>query len=224
MCFDRNYNQAFRQIKHALQLNPRLAGARSYYSICLAITGKHEESIDQGKKALDLDPLTPMAWINLGGRYYYARKYELCVENVMRSLEIDPEFTMTHYYLAYFYSQMKMYNEALSEIHRVFRAFGRQNTQFLAAEAIIKACSGDHEGAESVVDEIMALSKEKYASSFWLATIYVTLGRADKAFEYFKIAWQSREVLMIFLNVDPVFDPVRHDPRFTALLEKMNFI
>jgi tetratricopeptide (TPR) repeat protein len=201
-----------------------LAGARSYYSICLAITGKHEESIDQGKKALDLDPLTPMAWINLGGRYYYARKYELCVENVMRSLEIDPEFTMTHYYLAYFYSQMKMYNEALSEIHRVFRAFGRQNTQFLAAEAIIKACSGDHEGAESVVDEIMALSKEKYASSFWLATIYVTLGRADKAFEYFKIAWQSREVLMIFLNVDPVFDPVRHDPRFTALLEKMNFI
>lgn len=224
MCFDRDYEKAFKQIERAIELDPGFAGARTYYSICLAITGRHEESIKEGKKALELDPLTPMMQVNLAGRYYYARRYNLCVESVKKTLDMDPGFEIAHFYLAYFYNQMNMHREAKDEIKRVIRFFGRKNPQFLAVLAIILACSGDARGAEKVVDEIQELSKEKYTSFFWLGTAYVTLGRYDEAFEMFEKAYLGKEVLMIFLFVDPIFDRVKTDSRFQSLLKKMNFI
>lgn len=224
MCFDRDYDRAIEQIKIAINLDPGSAGAHTYHSICLAITGRHEESIKKAKKALELDPLTPIMQINLGGRYYYARKYEECIESVKKTLEMDPGFEIAHYYLAYFYNQMNEQQKALEEIKRVISVFGRDNTQFLAALAIILASMNDNEGAESVVGEMLELSKEKYTSFFWLGMIYVVLDRYEKAFEMFEKAYNDREVLMIFLNVDPVFDGIKPDPRFRSLLKKMNFI
>lgn len=224
MCFYRDYEEAFKQIEKAIDLDPGSAGAHTYYSICLAITGRHEESIREAKRALELDPLTPMTQINLGGRYYYARQYELCIENVKKTLEMDPGFEIAHYYLAYFYNQMNKHKEAITEIRRVIKVFGRNYPQFLAALAIILAYNSDIKGAEAVVNEILNLSKEKYMSFFWLGTIYVVLGRNDEAFEMFEKAYNDREVLMIFLNVDPVFDRVKHEPGFHALLRKMNFM
>lgn len=224
MCFDRDYEKAFNQIEKAIELDPGFAGAHTYYSICLAITGKHEEAIREGKKALELDPLTPMMQVNLAGRYYYARKYELCVESVKKTLEMDPGFEIAHYYLAYFYNQMNMHREAKDEIQRVIGFFGRKNPQFLAALAIILAYSGDTKGAEKVIDEILELSKEKHTSFFWLGTVYVILDRYDEVFEMFEKAYRAKEVLMIFLFVDPIFDRIKKDSRFQSLLKKMNFI
>jgi serine/threonine-protein kinase len=223
MCFDRDYEKAFEQIATAIDLDPGFAGAYTYYSICLAITGKHQESIEVAKRALDLDPLTPMMQINLGGRYYYARQYDKCIANVLKTLEMDPGFDMAHYYLAYFYNQKKEHEKALEEINKVISVFGRNNTQFLAALAIILAYMNDTEGAEQVIGEMVELSKDKYTSFFWLGAIYVVLGKKDKAFQMFEKAYNAREVLMIFLNVDPIFDGIKPDPRFQALLKKMNF-
>lgn len=225
MCFDRDYKNAFQALETAIRLNPGSANAHTIYSICLAITGRHEESIQAGRKALELDPLTPMMSINLGGRYYYARQYDLCIESVRKSMEVDPDFKIAHFYLAYFSNQMQKYKkEALESIHKLIDDFGRKNPAFLSALAIILASSGDREGAEQVLDEIKDLSKENYVSFFWLAIIYVVLGRYDEAFEYFEQAYRTREVLMIFLNVDPIFDRIKPDPRFQSLLRKMNFI
>ena len=224
MCFDRDYDRAFEQIKNAIDLDPGSAGTRTYYSICLAITGRHEESIEEAKQALYLDPLTPMMQINLGGRYYYARKYDKCIDSVKKTLDMDPGFEMAHYYLAYFYNQKKEHGKALEEIRRVISVFGRNNTQFLAAYAIILAYMNDTEGAQEIVTEILELSKEKYTSFFWLGTIYLVLGMKEEAFKMFEKAYNAREVLMIFLNVDPVFDSLKPDPSFQSLLKKMNFI
>ncbi|HDS06356.1 MAG TPA: tetratricopeptide repeat protein [Bacteroides sp.] len=224
MCFDRDYEKAMKELKKAIDLNPGFAGAHTYYSICLAITGLHEESIREGKRALNLDPLTPMMYVNLAGRYYYARQYHLCIEHVKQSLELDPEFEIAHFYLAYFYNQWEMHTEALAEIQKLIGYFGRKNPAFLSALAIILASSGNTEAAEEVIDEIMELSREKYISFFWLATIFVVVGQYDKAFELFEEAYQSHEVLMIFLNVDPIFDRIKPDQRFQALIKKMNFI
>jgi len=224
MCFDRDYGKAMKEMKKAIDLNPGFSGARTYYSICLAITGMHEESITEGKRALELDPLTPMMYVNLGGRYYYARQYELCIENVKQSFELDPEFNIVHFYLAYFYNQWKKHAEAIAEIQKLIGHFGRSNPTFLSILAIILASSGNTKAAEEVIDEITELSKKKYISFFWLATIYVVVGQYDIAFELFEKAYQTHEVLMIFLNVDPIFDRIKPDQRFQALLRKMNFI
>lgn len=224
MCFDRNYDMALKQIQNAIDLDPGSAGAHTYHSICLAITGRHEESIEKAKRALELDPLTPMMQINLGGRYYYARLYDKCIDSVRKTLVMDPGFEIVHYYLAYFYNQMKEHQKAMEEIMRVIGVFGRNSSQFLAAYAIILAYMNDTEGAEEVVSEMLELSKEKYTSFFWLGAIYLVLGKEDDAYKMFEKAYKAREVLMIFLNVDPISDSLKPDPRFRSLLRRMNFI
>ena len=117
-----------------------------------------------------------------------------------------------------------MHEKSLAEIQKLMSYFGRENPAFIAAHAIILASSGNTKAAEEVIDEIKELSKEKYISFFWLATIYVVLGRYDNALEFFGKAFKTREVLMIFLYVDPIFDRIKPDPRFQELLRKMNFI
>jgi TolB-like protein len=223
MCFDRDYEKAIGEFRKAIRLDPGFSGAHSYYSICLAITGRHQDAIMEARHALELDPLTPMMLINLAGRYYYARQYPSCVESVRKALELDPGFEIAHYYLAYFYNQMGKQREALQEIHRVIKKLGRDHIPFLAALAIILAYSGDIKGAGKVMDEIAGLPNENKTSFFWLGAIYTVLEKHDEAIEMFEKAFLEREVLMIFLNVDPVFDQIKNEPEFQALLRKMNF-
>jgi adenylate cyclase len=224
MCYDRDYPKAEKEFKQAIYLNPGYAWSHSCYSIYLAIVGKHDESITEGKIALQLDPLTPMMLINLGMRYYYARKFQQAIVYIKKAIELDPGFEIAHFYLAWASMQMKKYDEASDEIQNAIKYFGRKNPEILSALGIILTLISQKNQAEKVVNEMFELAKEKYISPFWMTVLFFVLNRKELAFEWLEKSYKVHDCLMIFLNADPVFDPFKSDPKFQDMLKKMNLI
>jgi TolB-like protein/Tfp pilus assembly protein PilF len=222
MCFNRNYKQAEKDFKKAIDLNPNHAQAHANYSILLSVIGKHEEAIIEGEKAVNLDPLTMMMHLNHGMRYFYKRQFTKTVEYIKRTLEMDPEFVMAHYYLTYASIQTKEFKTAQEEILTVFDNLGRNVPAFLIAYAIVLALSPERNDLNKVVDELHELSKTRYIPPFWLAMLYIVLKQYDEAFQWLNTAYNEHDCLLIFLNVDPLFDSVRSDPRYISMLKKIN--
>jgi tetratricopeptide (TPR) repeat protein len=222
MCYDRDYTQAEKEIKQAIHLNPGYAEAYFNYSVILSITCRHEESIAAAEKALELDPLTLMMYLNLAMRHYYAHQFDLALKYINKSLEMDPGFEIAHYYRGFAYLQKKMYKEALNDIRRVIRILGRSNPGFLGLLGIIQAFTSDRVKAENVIIELFEQAKQKYISPFWIAVLYFALDQIELFFEWLSKGYNEHDVLMIFLKVDPIFDPIRSDPRFQEMLKKMN--
>jgi tetratricopeptide (TPR) repeat protein len=222
ICYDRNYAQAEKEIKKAIEINPGYAEAHSFYSILFSITARHEESIAEARKALELDPLTLMMYLNLGMRHFYAREYDLTLEYFNKSLDMDPGFEIAYYYRTYAYLHKKKYKEALDDINRVISIIGRSNPGFLGVLGIVQAFLSNFTETEKVLMELLEQSKHKYISPFWVAVLHFVLDRKDLFFEWLEKGYQEHDVLMIFLNVDPIFDPVRSDPKFQDILRKMN--
>ncbi|KPL15308.1 MAG: hypothetical protein AMS26_07945 [Bacteroides sp. SM23_62] len=224
MCYDRDYTKAEKEIKQAIRLNPGYAEAHFNYSVNLSINGRHKESIAEAIKALEIDPLTLMMYLNLGMRHYYAREFDQSLEYMNKSLEMDPGFEIAHYYRGFAYLQKKMYQEALTEIRRVISILGRNNPGFLGLLGIIHAFNSNRAAAEKVIDELLEQSKQKYISPFWIAVLYFVLDEKEPLFEWLEKGYKEHDVLMIFLKVDPIFDPIQSDPRFQGMLKKMNLI
>ena len=222
MCYEHNYTKAEQEMKRAIQLNPGSAEAHFNYSVLLAVTRRHAESIKEGETALALDPLTQMMLINLGMRYYYARQFDTALDYIKKTLKRDPDFEIAHFYLAYNYAEIKMYDKALSEIERVINHFGRSNPAFLATQGIILALSSQENEARKTEDELLKLSKQKYISPFWMAYLCFVLGEKDSGFEWLEKGFKTHDCLMIFLDADPALDPYRSDSRFHDMLKKMN--
>ncbi len=224
MCYERDYTKAEKEIKQAIYLNPGYAEAHFNYSVNLSINGRHKESIAEAKKALEIDPLTLMMYLNLGMRYYYAREFDHALGYMNRSLEMDPGFEIAHYYLGFVYLQKKMYREALTEISRVIKILGRNNPGFLGLLGMVHAFTSSHEETEKVINELLEQAKQRYISPFWIAVLYFALDRKELFFEWLEKGYNEHDVLMIFLNVDPIFDPIQSDHRFQGMLKKMNLI
>ena len=129
---------------------------------------------------------------------------------------------MVHYYLAYGYIQIGMYDKAFKEIQLVLENTGRKNAGLLSALAIIQAYRGETKEVERVIEELLELEKEKYLSSFWLSMLYFVLGRNDEGFERMDMGYNAHDTLMIFLRADPLFDSIRSDPRYKEMIRKLN--
>jgi len=107
---------------------------------------------------------------------------------------------------------------------RVISILGRNNPGFLGLLGIIHAFNSNRAAAEKVIDELLEQSKQKYISPFWIAVLYFVLDEKEPLFEWLEKGYKEHDVLMIFLKVDPIFDPIQSDPRFQGMLKKMNLI
>jgi TolB-like protein/Tfp pilus assembly protein PilF len=224
MCFERDYKKAENDFRKAIQINPNSAQAYANYSILLSITGKHDEAIFEGEKALMLDPLTMMMHINLGMRYFYKREFNKSLDHINKTFEMDPGFVVAHYYRTYVNIQTKNYQSAKADIQQVFTHTGRKIPAFLIAYAIVLALSPDDEELTSVIDEIHELSKQRYIPPFWLSMLYFVLKNYDEGYKWLNKAYLEHDCLLIFLNVDPLFDSVRNDPEYRTMLRKIDLI
>ena len=113
-----------------------------------------------------------------------------------------------------------MYND----IYRVISILGRSNPGFLGVLGIIQASESKFTEADKILTELMVQSKHKYISPFWIAVLNFVLDRKEQFFKWLEKGYREHDVLMIFLNVDPLFDPVRSDPKFQSILRKLNLI
>lgn len=210
---------AEREFKHAVALNPKYPHAHHWYSHFLLAMGRFEESYRESQIALDLDPLDPGSNLHLGWYYLYTRQYEQAIKQFQWTLEIDPHFWPPHTLLGETYGQRGMYEEAIRQIEHTRQVKERPLTLGYLGHAY--AISNQTDQARELLGELKDQSKSNYVPPYGIALIYTGLGDKDNAFEWLDKAADARNEWMGWLKVNPEFDSLRADQRFTTLLRRI---
>lgn len=185
-----------------------------------AIQGRTEDSIAAAKRALDLESLSWMLNFYLGFTYYIARRFEEAIDQISKALEIDPDNPANHRYLADAYAYANQPKKAIEECGRVI-GLG-QGVMSLRLPASVTYCkAGETARARMLLEEAEKAWRPDGRSSFFLAAAHSRLGEKDMAFEWLEKALQERVGLLIYLQVHPMFDELREDPRFEALAKRI---
>jgi len=220
MKFYFDWKSAEKEFKRAIELSPNYATAHHWYAYDLMLMDRHDEAIEEINLAQELDPHSLIINANMGYVLYNARRYYQAIEYYMNALEMDPNFWVLHQYLGRAYVQKGKYEEAIAEFQEAITLSGRLQEN-MGDLGYCYAVSGRKAEAMKVVSELKEQSKQKYVSPYHIALIYVGLGQKNQAFEWLNKAIEEPDLFLVHLKVDPRFDSLRSDPRFTTLLKKM---
>jgi serine/threonine-protein kinase len=210
---------AEREFKRAIELKPGYSTAHFWYSVYLSAMGRHDEAIAEAKRAVEFDPLSLMINTNLGCEFYFARQFDKALVQHQKTKDLDPNFLPIHIWSTLAYAAKGMYDQAIIEAKKAIDLSGGRNIELLG---FIYSLSGKRNEAKRVLEDLFKISEQKYVSSYRVAVIYMGLGERDKAFEWLEKAYEERDNQMNYLKVEPMLDSLRKDPRFNALLMKMN--
>lgn len=209
------------EFKRAISANPNYATAHQWYGEFLAFMGRTEESIAEVEKSAELDPLSLSTNTALAFPYLASGQYDLATEKLKLALELEDDFPLALYYLGRCYVGKGLYKEAAAEYQKAIAASG--GSSFFASSmiyALVK--SGKKKEAEKAFSDITKIGQKVPISRYILARSLAALGNKEKAFEELRKAFQERDVLLIILKFDQNFHEIRDEPRFQALLMKMN--
>jgi TolB-like protein/Tfp pilus assembly protein PilF len=221
LLYDWNWSEAEREFERAIALNRNYATAHQWYAEYLTAMGRHNEAIAEIKKALDLDPRSPIITRDVGWHYYCARQYDQAIEQCQETLKIDRNFAQTHTLLGLAYVKKRMFPDAIAEMQNAVRLSSSPNN--LARLGYAYATSGQIGAARQILDKLTDLSSEAYVWPTYIAAIYGGLGDKDQAFAWLEKAYQDRTGGLIYLKVFPMLDSLRSDPRFRGLAQRVGF-
>ena len=221
--YDWDWSGAESEFQRAMELNRNYPTAYQMYGLILSTMGRPEEAIAIYKRGLELDPLSPVINGALGEAFYYTRQYDQAIEQLQKTLELDPNLHPARAFLADAYLHKSRSKEATEELEKhLVIAEGR--VWALAELGYAYAVAGRRPDALKLLDELNQQSRDKFVPADAMAQIYVGLGEKDKAFEWLEKGYERRSLGLagVDLKVDPVWDPLRLDPRFADLLRRMN--
>jgi len=218
---DFDWQAAEREFQRALELNPNYPTAHHQYAVYLAASGRHQEAIKEIKRARELDPLSPVIRGAQLGILFHARKYDETIEEGEKALEAEPPFLYFHKGAAYI--EKRKFDKGVAEFEQ--QATVSPTPAVLARLGYAYARVGRRAEAVKIVSELEELSKREYVSSYDIALVYAGLGDKTESLAWLERAYENKEGVMWlhFLKVSPSFDGLRVDPRFQALLRRMNF-
>jgi TolB-like protein/Flp pilus assembly protein TadD len=220
--YDWDWAAAEKEFQRSIDLNPNDPRTRQYYAWFLSEQGgRDEEAIAEGKKAQQLDPLSPEVNTFLGTVLIFVRKSDQAVEQMRRTIDLDPNYWLAHAFLGRAYEQKGDIGRAITEYQRA-RQLETSVAEPLALLGRAYALSGKKEEALKAIDELKDLSKRTYVPPFNFAMIYAGLGNKDEAFAYLDRAYDDRSYYVSWLKSDSQMDSLRDDPRFKAMLNRMN--
>ena len=218
--YEWNVPESNKEFQRAFELNPNYATAHQWYGIWnLASTGRFDEAIAELKRAQELDRLSLIINTNLGESYIYARQYDKAIEQLRKTLELDQGFYRAHWTLGFAYELKGSFSEAIAEYQKA-RALD-DDPRELAMLGHAYATSGKRDEALKALDQLKELAKRRYVSPINFVFIYVGLGEKDEAFQWLETCYQERDPQITRLKVNPLFDPLRSDARFTELMRRV---
>jgi TolB-like protein/class 3 adenylate cyclase/Tfp pilus assembly protein PilF len=210
------------EFQRAIALNPNYATAHQWYGRApLAALGRFDEAIAEGKRAIELDPLSPIINTDLGYTMFNARRYGEAIAQLRQILEIDPTFYYAHYTLGMVLQVKGDLPAAIAEYTKA-QQLTDNNLRARVLLAAAKAQSGDKEAAVQMLAELEELSRNRNVRAFWRTVLYLSLGNREEAIRWLEESVAGHEDMDVnFIKVDPLLDPLRGDPRFEALVQKV---
>ena len=220
--YDWDWSGADKEIRRAIDLNPSYMDAHGLHAVVLWQTGRLDEAIAETKRTLELDPLSLDNNVTLGLEFFLARKYDQAIEQEGKVLELDPNFILAYYFRGVSYLKKSMYKEGMADFQKA-ALISPDDTVALTGLGYGYAVTGRIAEAQRVLDKLTALSKQKYIGAVFIAKIYTGLQEKEKAFEWLEKAYEDRSIVSVgFIKTNPMFDPLRSDPRFADLLRRTN--
>jgi TolB-like protein/tetratricopeptide (TPR) repeat protein len=216
--YRRDWWSAEREFCTAILLNPTYAPARQWYGWYLAATGHHEMAVRAVEQAVCMDPLSPNANADLALAYYFSRQYTEAIEQCKKTLVLKPGFVRPYQLSGLAHLQRGDFSQAVDQLKSAI-ALGGGNGRGTVLLAHAYAAMNQVDDAR----EVFAKSLEacKRISPIDLVLYFTAIGDKEKAFEWLERAYLDQDAELIWLSVDPIYDRVRQDPRFTAFLARM---
>jgi serine/threonine protein kinase/Tfp pilus assembly protein PilF len=218
--YDWDWPGAVREYRRALELNPGFATAHHWYSFVLLVCGQAEQAVMEALTALELDPSSLSVRRGVGWLSYYTRRYDQALYHLRRAIAMNPTSEDTYRVLGLVLTQQGAYAEA----ERAFReaiTLSPDLSYATAGVAHVLARSGRRREAEAIVAELEARARDRYVTPVAFCIAHLGLGNVDQVFHWLERAYQDRRGWLTYVKVDPIFDPVREDPRYAAFLRRM---
>jgi TolB-like protein len=209
-----------REFRRAFALNPNYAFAHDQFGMALTFQGRFDEGIAEGAKAIDLDPLSPQILIDASMPFLFQRKAKEAKALALRAAELDPSFFFPPMVIAWADLDAGRFHEALPALQK---AKGMDAPPFVTAYlAFARGASGDRDGAMAELADLRKMSSDGSVLPFNLALVKLGLGDHAGALDGLEQAYAANSQMMPWIGRDHMFDPLRSEPRFAALLKQVN--
>ena len=213
------WEDAEKEFKRAIELNPGYPSTHHWYSEYLTAMGRCPESILELKLAAELDPLSLIINADLGRAFYYARQYDQVIKQEEKTLEMDPGFWLSHINLGRSYTQKGMHAAAIAELRKASE-LSVVNTESLSFLGFAYAAAGKIDEALKMLRALNKHAQISYVPPYHIAIVYAGLRDREQAFRWLEQSYERHAVDLFTLKVEPMFDSLRSDPRFADLLRR----
>jgi TolB-like protein/Tfp pilus assembly protein PilF len=208
-----------REFRQALTLNPNYAFAHDQFGMALAFQGRFDEAIAEGKRAIELDPLSPQVLIDAAVAFMFQRNAAPAKALARRAAELDPTYFFPVMVDGWTDLEVGKFREAIPTLKK---AKAMESPPFVTAYlAFAYGAAGDRESAIGELAELKKISRDGNILPFNLALVYLGLGDRARTLDNLERALAADSQMMPWISRDAIFDPVRSEPRFVALLDKM---
>ena len=205
-----------REIQRALELGPNSADVLVTYANYLDRLGRTNEAVAQGKLALQLDPVSSRSFLNTAFICYFARQYDLAIEQMQRAAALQHQSDESYFPLGVIYVEKGLYEEGIQQFLKIGdqpHALGHLGNAY--------ARKGSVAEARQAIEKLKAHIEKTNIGNYEIALVYAGLKENDQAFEWLEKAYQAHDKGLTYLKIDPCLDPLRSDPRFQALVKRV---
>ena len=221
-CFsDVNFAEAEKEFKRAIAINPNYATAHHWYGNALLVAlGRFDEAISECQRAVELDPLSLIINADLGGTLMMARRYDQAIAQLQRTLELDERFGYSHWNLG---EALYLKGDAAGAIAEYEKARSiDDDPQILGLLGCAYANTGQKDKALELIRQLAERPKHEFVRGYIVALIYIGLGDKAKAIDCLEREYLDHDNIdTAWIRVDPMLDPLRGDPRFETLADKI---
>ena len=215
------------ELKRAIELNSNYATAHHWYAQYLSEMGRHQEAINEIKRAQELDPFSLIINSIVGDTYIKARQYDQAIEQLRKTVEMDKNFVRSHRYLAAAYQEKGMYSEAIAELQTASTLSGENPEKAAKRSETLReafAASGATGYWEKQLEFLLEDSASGNVSAYGVASVYARLKKNDEVFKWLEKAYSQRDPYLVYLKIDPPFDALRSDQRTMDLMRRIGLI
>ena len=218
--YDWDWEGAGREFRRALELDPRYATAHQWYAFWLTARGRLDEALVEAHTALELDPASVSIRRSVGWVYYYARRYDQARYHMARAIAMNPTAAETYRVLGLVLAHQNQWDEA-ERVLREGMTLPGAATYTAAALGYVLARAGKRTEAEGLLAELEAQRQRDYVSPVAFATLYLGLDDHERALDWTERALEERRGWLAYLRVNPLLDPLRGQPRFEAMIQRL---
>jgi TolB-like protein len=214
-------DKSAREFERSIQLNPNYPTSRQWYGrLTLLALGQFDHAIAEAKRAVELDPVSPIGRTDVATVYLMERRYDEAIAELHNTLEMDPDFYWAHRQLGVALELKGAPSQAIVEYQRASELNDDPRVLAFVAHAI--ANMGKQNEAREILAKLTETARTRYISGYSFAVIHLGLGEKDQAVDWLeKDAREQTGFEINFIRVDPYLDPLRGDPRFEALVSKV---